>query len=283
MENKLPIQEKSSNKDISKTPYVEQREKIAKAIKNNLNYIYIILMITANCILSLLKIEDGAVGLRYPQDGLGWIMFITQIMLATFIGVMILNAFRRQGIKTGHKKIQNTYNKYLDAITQPNKEVNPRSLKQYLKTQALRDSLTKSLMFVILNIFIVSLAISANLNALLSLITNIIFAVSFGIKTMLDAEEYVLTELVIWYQLKTAEVTVHKLEPAKGVQNEEKLQGSKRKPRSTGAGRIQPKEKCRTGSKTINAKLTSDSTVGAGSGRVSTASVLRPNKGDTDI
>lgn len=241
-------------------------------------------MIVANCILSLLKIEDGAVGLRYPKDGLGWVMFITQIMLATFIGVMILNAFRRQGIKNGHKNIQNTYNKYLDAITKPNKEVNPRSLNQYLKTQALRDSFTKSLMFVILNIFIVSLAISANLNALLSLITNIIFAVSFGIKTMIDAEEYVLTELVIWYQLKTAEVTDHKLEPAKGVvKNGEKIQGSKRKSRSTGTGRVQPQEKCRTGSKTISTKLTSNSTVGAGSGRVFTASVLRTNEGDTNI
>ena len=283
MENKLPIQEKSSNEDITKTPYMEQREKIAKVLKDNLNYIYIVLMIIANCILSLLKIEDGAVGLRYPKDGLGWVMWATQIMLATFIGVMILNAFRRQGIKNGHKSIQNTYNKYLDAITKPNQEVHPKSLKQYLKTQTLRDSLTKSLMFVILNIFIVSVAISANLNALLSLITNIIFAVSFGIKTMLDAEEYVLTELVIWYQLKTAEVTVHKLEPAKGVKNGEKLQGNKRKPRPTGTSRVQPQEKCRTRSKTINAKLTSDSTVGASSSRVSTASFLRTNEGDTNI
>lgn len=283
MESKLPIQEKLSDEDITKTPYMEQREKIAKALKDNLNYIYIVLMIIANCILSLLKIEDGAVGLRYPKDALGWVMWATQIMLATFIGVMILNGFRRQGIKNGHKNIQNTYNKYLDAITQPNKEANPRSLKQYLKTQILRDSLTKSLMFVILNIFIVSVAISANLNALLSLITNIIFAVSFGIKTMLDAEEYVLTELVIWYQLKTAEVTAHKLEPAKGVKNGNKLQGNKRKPRSTGTGRVQSKEKCRTGSKTINAKLASDSTVGASSGRIPTTSILRTKKGDTNI
>lgn len=283
MGNKLPIQEKLSNEDITKTPYMEQREKIAKALKDNLNYIYIVLMIIANCILSLLKIEDGTVGLKYPKDALGWVMWITQIMLATFIGVMILNAFRRQGIKNGNKNIQNTYNKYLDAITQPNKEVNPRSVKQYLKTQTLRDSLTKSLIFVILNIFIVSVAISANLNALLSLITNIIFAVSFGIKTMLDAEEYVLTELVIWYQLKTAEVTAHKLEPAKGVKNGAKLQGHKRKPRSTEAGRVQPQKKCRAGSKTINDKRTSDSTVGAGSGRVSTASVLRNSEGDTNI
>lgn len=283
MAEKLPIQEKLSNKDITKTPYMEQREKIVKALKDNLNYIYIFLMIIANCILSLLKIEDGAVGLKYPKNGLGWVMWATQIFLATFIGVMILNAFRRQGIKNGHKDIQNTYNKYLDAITKQNKEVNPRSLKQYLRVQALKDSLAKSLMFVILNIFIVSVVISANLNALLSLITNIIFAVSFGIKTMLDAEEYVVTELVIWYQLKTAEVTTHKLEPAKGIIDGNKLQGTKRKSRLTGASRVQSKKKRRTGSKTIDDKLTSSTITGTNTGRVSTAGVLRTKEGDADV
>lgn len=283
MAEKLPIQEKLSNEDIIKTPYMEQKEKLTKALKDNLNYIYIFLMIIANCILSLLKIEDGAIGLRYPKDLLGWIMWATQIFLATFIGVMILNAFRRQGIKNGHNNIQGTYNKYLDAITNQNKEVNPRSLKQYLKVQALRDSLVKSLMFVILNIFIVSVVISANLNALLSLITNIIFAVSFGIKTMLDAEEYVVTELVIWYQLKTAEVTTHKSEPAKGIINGNKLQGTKRKSRLTGASRVQSKKKRRTGSKTIDDKLTSGTITGTSTGRVSTAGVLRTNEGDADV
>lgn len=283
MAEKLPTQEKLSNEDIIKTPYMEQKEKLTKALKDNLNYIYIFLMILANCILSLLKIEDGAVGLRYPKDLLGWIMWATQIFLATFIGVMILNAFRRQGIKNGHNNIQGTYNKYLDAITNQNKEVNPRSLKQYLRVQALRDSLVKSLMFVILNIFIVSVVISANLNALLSLITNIIFAVSFGIKTMLDAEEYVVTELVIWYQLKTAEVTTHKSEPAKGIIDGNKLQGTKRKSRLTGASRVQSKKKRRTGSKTIDDKLTSSTITGTSTGRVSTAGVLRTKEGDADV
>lgn len=283
MAEKLPIHEKLSNEDIIKTPYMEQKEKVTKALKDNLNYIYIFLMILANCILSLLKIEDGAVGLRYPKDLLGWIMWATQIFLATFIGVMILNAFRRQGIKNGHNNIQGTYNKYLDAITNQNKEVNPRSLKQYLRVQALRDSLVKSLMFVILNIFIVSVVISANLNALLSLIINIIFAVSFGIKTMLDAEEYVVTELVIWYQLKTAEVTTHKSEPAKGIIDGNKLQGTKRKSRLTGASRVQSKKKRRTGSKTIDDKLTSSTIAGTSTGRISTAGVLRTNEGDADV
>lgn len=283
MAEKLPTPEKLSNEDIVKTPYMEQKEKLTKALKDNLNYIYIFLMMIANCILSLLKIEDGAVGLRYPKDLLGWIMWATQIFLATFIGVMILNAFRRQGIKNGHNNIQGTYNKYLDAITNQNKEVNPRSLKQYLRVQALRDSLVKSLMFVILNIFIVSVVISANLNALLSLITNIIFAVSFGIKTMLDAEEYVVTELVIWYQLKTAEVTTHKSEPAKGIINGNKLQGTKRKSRLTGASRVQSKKKRRTGSKTIDDKFTSSTITGTSPGRISTAGVLRTNEGDADV
>jgi hypothetical protein len=61
-----------------------------------------------------------------------------------------------------------------------------------------------------------SVIIGANLNNLLSLVVNIIFAIAFGIKAMIEAEEFVTSELIMWYQLKIAEVTDHKLEPAKG-------------------------------------------------------------------
>ena len=66
--------------------------------------------------------------------------------------------------------------------------------------------MTKSLTFMVINVFVISVTINANINSLLSLIVNIIFAVSFGIKAMLDAEDYVLTELVIWYQIKIKEL-----------------------------------------------------------------------------
>ena len=96
MENQSPTPKKSN--DTTKS-YHETKDKFIRTVKDNLNYIYIVLMIIANCLISLLKIEDGYIGLRYPTNGLGWVMWFTQIAIATFIGVMILNAFRRQGIK----------------------------------------------------------------------------------------------------------------------------------------------------------------------------------------
>ena len=200
MENKSPTQE------TYKTPHLETKEKIGTAIKENLNYIYIVLMILANCLLSLLRVEDGEVGINYPKSNLAWIMFIIQIFSTVVIGVMILNAFRRQGVRIGHKAIDEVYQRYLKAIARPDGNANPRSLKKYLRTQLTRDSLTKSLTFMVINVFVISVTINANINSLLSLIVNIIFAVSFGIKAMLDAEDYVLTELVIWYQIKIKEL-----------------------------------------------------------------------------
>lgn len=233
MENKSPTQE------TYKTPHLETKEKIGTAIKENLNYIYIVLMIIANCLLSLLRVEDGEVGVNYPKSNLAWIMFIIQIFSTVVIGVMILNAFRRQGVKIGHKAIDEVYQRYLKAIARPDGNANPRSLKKYLRVQSTRDSLTKSLTFMVINVFVISVTINANINSLLSLIINIIFAVSFGVKAMLDAEDYVLTELVIWYQIKIKELESSKVGENDGV----KTGHTELKSRLTNASGIQQAKK----------------------------------------
>lgn len=199
-ENKLPTQEISNE---YKTKYMARKEQVTNAIKNNLNFIYIILMIFANCLLSLLEIEDGKVGLSYPSTILGWVLFIAQVLIMSAVGVMIINGFRRQGIKSGHATIKTVYDNYIKAITMPTVGQNPRSLKKYMRIQKTKDGLQKGISYVIINIFIMSVTIGANWNNLLTLIVDIAFAVGFGIKSMLDAEEYVVTELVIWYQLET--------------------------------------------------------------------------------
>lgn len=189
---------------------IEQKEKFFAGVKDNLNYIYIFLMIIANCVISLLKIEDGAVGLRYPSDGLGWALWITQVLVITFLGVMILNTFRRQGIKNGHKTIKETYEEYLKAIANFKEEVNPRSERQYMKQQTLRDTFSKGSILIIVNLLVISAAISLNPNAILALFVNILLSVCFGIKAMLDAEDFVIKELVVWYKIKIRELTTPK-------------------------------------------------------------------------
>lgn len=199
-ENQLPTQNQLTE---YKTKSMQKKEEIMQSIRQNLNYIYIGLMIFANCLLALLKIEDGKVGLHYPSSLLGWVMFILQIIMTAVVAVLILNGFRRQGIKTGHEVIKNVYDNYIKAITKPMEGQSPRSLKKYMKIQRTKDGLQKGVSYVIMNVFIMSVAIGFNWNNLLTLVIDIVFAVGFGIKSMLDAEEYVVTELVIWYQLET--------------------------------------------------------------------------------
>lgn len=203
MENQLHTQEELTNLDNER---IKAREKAFKQIKDNLNYIYILLMIIANAIISLLRIENGKIGLSYPNNGLGWALWITQVIVITFIGVLILNSFRRQGIQNGHKTIEKTYTEYLNAITNKDIEQNPRSLKEYNKQQTLKDALTKGSALILINLLVISVGISFNLNALVALIVNIIFSTCFGIKAMLDAEDYVITELIVWYKIKIKEI-----------------------------------------------------------------------------
>lgn len=203
MENQSLTQEELTNLDNER---IKAREKAFKQIKDNLNYIYILLMIIANAIISLLRIENGKIGLSYPNNGLGWALWITQVLVITFIGVLILNSFRRQGIQNGHKIIEKTYTEYLNAITNKDIEQNPRSLKEYNKQQTLKDSLTKGSALILINLLVISVGISFNLNALVALIVNILFSTCFGIKAMLDAEDYVITELIVWYKIKIKEI-----------------------------------------------------------------------------
>lgn len=255
MENKSPTQETYN------TPHLEAKQKIGTAIKENLNYIYIVLMIIANCLLSLLRVEDGEVGINYPKSKLAWIMFIIQIFSTVVIGVMILNAFRRQGVRIGHKAIDEVYQRYLKAIARPDGNANPRSLKKYLRTQSTRDSLTKSLTFMVINVFVISVTINANINSLLSLIVNIIFAVSFGIKAMLDAEDYVLTELVIWYQIKIKELEGSKV----GEHDRHDKRHTKLRLRLAESGRIQQTKEHGAGQSDCNNEQPSCNAVKAGS------------------
>lgn len=218
MENKLPTQEKSNESNVDKL--MDKKNDIVAKVKNNLNYIYIVLLVIANVLVSLLVIEEGHLKVVHPSSALGWILWITQILLQTVIGVLILNAFRRQGIKEGfkHENVRKLHEQYL-ALIMNNMAKKPRSLKEYLGKEAFKDSLGKALNYIIVSVFIGECIISANWNNLLSLVTNVLFAICFGIKAMIDAEEYVLNELVIWYQLKIAEVTDQKLEPAKETEN----------------------------------------------------------------
>lgn len=250
MENKLPTQQRSEEALIKKK--IEAKSKIINGLKDNLYYIYITLMIIANCMLSLLKLENGSVGLNYPKSALGWALWVTQILVTTFIGVMILTAFRNQGIKQGHKTIKETYDDYLKAVTQQKSDINPRSLSKYKSQTLLRDSITKGSILIMLNLLVLSLIISANWNAVLALIVNIIFSVGFGLKAMLDGEEFVITELVIWYKLETKKLL------EKETKHESIRRNTKPKTRPSKSSRVQQTEKLDTGRSDSEPYITSE-------------------------
>ena len=237
MEKQSPTPQKSNDKFFSQ-------------IKDNLNYIYIGLMIIVNIVLNILVIEDGYVGVSYPSTTLGWVMWAVRLVLQTTVGCLILNSFRRQGIKLGHKneKVNEVYQRYLEVMRTLKKDNHPRSLKQYLGTHGAKDTASKSVMYIITTILVGSLMIGANWNSILSLAVNIILAIAFGIKALMEAENYVITELILWYQLKIAEVTDQKLEPAKEKENgNNQLQGHASEPGHAEPSGVQPQEECATG------------------------------------
>ena len=233
----------------------QRRSDVVMKIKENINYFYIVLMLLANVILNLLVIEDGSIGTSYPSTTLGWILWAVRLVLQTLIGCLILNSFRRQGVKLGHENedVKKVYKEYLDAIRRNSKQMQPRSLKQYLGTHGARDTASKSIIYVATTILIGSMVIGANTTSLIALVVNIIMSIAFGLKAMMDAEHFVITELIIWYQLKTAEVTDQKLEPAKEEEyGNIRLQGNASQFGLAEPGRVQQTQECGTRPETLD-------------------------------
>lgn len=196
MENQLHLQKKSN----------DWKDKV----RENLNFISVGIMIIANIMLSMLEVQSDGVTVNLPQGLFAWSLWLGQIFMTTFVGVMILNFFRRQGIKNGHENIKTEYQEYMAMLKDNTKEQKPRSKKEYLAKEGLKDTISKATIFTLTSFLVGSLLISANFNGILSLLINTVMSIGFGIKTMLTAQEFVIEELVIWYKQKTKELKENK-------------------------------------------------------------------------
>ena len=210
-------------------------------LKENLNLISIALMVIVQCLLSLLTIENGEIAFKAPTTVIAWLFWIGQLLITVIIGVVILSFFRREGIRRGHKSIKPTYDEYLMAINAHAKERRPRSLKEYMTKEGLKDTASKVVVYILVTLITGSLLISPNWNNIVSLVTNIILAVGFGIKTMLSAENFVTEELCVWYKKKILEMEEQKNDKQILSTGSECVTGH-----AITSG-IQPQEECATG------------------------------------
>ena len=210
-------------------------------LKENLNLISIALMVIVQCLLSLLTIENGEIAFKAPTTVIAWLFWIGQLLITVIIGVVILSFFRREGIRRGHKSIKPTYDEYLMAINAHAKERRPRSLKEYMTKEGLKDTASKVVVYILVTLITGSLLISPNWNNIVSLVTNIILAVGFGIKTMLSAENFVTEELCVWYKKKILEMEEQKNDKQILSTGSECITGH------AITGGIQPQEECATG------------------------------------
>lgn len=215
-------------------------------LKENLNFISIGLMIIVQILLSLLTIEGGELVLNTPKTLWAWLFWVGQLVIITVIGVVILGFFRREGIKRGHRQIKEIYNEYLIAINKHAKERKPRSLKEYMAKEGIKDTASKIVVYVLVTLITGSLLISPNWNNILSLVANIVLAIGFGFKTMLSAENFVTEELCVWYKKKILEMEEQK--------NDKQIlsTGSECVLRHALTGGIQPQEECPAGQPNSN-------------------------------
>ena len=217
-------------------------------LKENLNFISIALMVLVQVLLSLLTIEDGQLSFKAPETLVAWLFWVGQLLITVIIGVVILSFFRREGIRRGHKTIKEIYDEYIMAINAHAKERKPRSLKEYMTKEGLKDTASKIVIYILVTLITGSLLISPNWNNIISLVANIILAIGFGIKTMLSAENFVTEELCVWYKKKTLEYKEKETQ-----ENDRQMQGRECSAGHAITSGIQPQEECSTGQPTQDA------------------------------
>lgn len=179
----------------------KQSHTLKTLIKDKLNYIVIVVFCLINILLSMFSFSGGFSLRPFPTTAIQWVFYILSILLPPTIGLLIVNQFRHQGIKEGLKEIDDVYKKYLSLL--PKKEnIKPRSMKTYLRQVTTKDAIRRYIIAIVLSVFLVNVAVSADINGLVAVIANIVLFISFGIMAMMQAEEYVTSELVIWYKIE---------------------------------------------------------------------------------
>jgi len=168
-------------------------------IKQRLNFIVVAILCIINIVISLFSFAGDAVLRPMPATFWGWLLWFVGVLIPPTIGLMVIMVLRNQGIRDGHKQIKDTHDEYTKLLHKE-KEFKPRSMKEYQTQNLRKDLVWRYTIALVLSFFMVSIIISADLNALISMLINTVLFLGWGLFQMLEAERYVTDELVVWYR-----------------------------------------------------------------------------------
>ena len=210
-DNINPFELFDGNKE-NKPPKDEKRistKGVQEKIRQSINWIAVGFLCLVEAIFGLIIIkDDGSVGIKpLPTTALGWVLYGITILIPPIIAVLIFFALRQEGIKQGHAipEVKEARDEWLKLV-QKDKEVKPRSLKEYIAQTTAKEAVSKLIFAFTLSFVTTNIALGFNVAGLFGLVLQLFTAIGMGLMKMYQAIEYCTDELVIWYKKEAERV-----------------------------------------------------------------------------
>jgi uncharacterized membrane protein YfbV (UPF0208 family) len=192
-------------------------------LRQYINWIGIGLMSIVLIALSLFRVGGGGIELKpLPTSFYGWVIWGILSFAPPFIGVIVLHAFRREGVRQGHqiKEVKAAHDEWLKCVA-VDKKTKPMSKEEYYKKHMRKDATSKFTIALLFSIAIPAVIISSDFSNLVALILQLVMFAGMGMFTMFRSIEFCTDQLVVWYAQEVERITNENEEAVKRLKEKE--------------------------------------------------------------
>ena len=166
-----------------------------------IDYSYILTLtisILVYLLFSFLVIKDGSIQLNdfSGYNWFDWLLFTGNIVLPTFVGLMINTSFRRMGYKAfrDEEEIKELYKEYHELLKTKKTNKKHVTIEQYMQRQNAKDAVFKSMIGSGMMFLAGTLIITASFDTFLSTILVLLMWIVMGVLSMMKLYDYGMNE-----------------------------------------------------------------------------------------
>lgn len=169
-----------------------RKEKANNTLKENMNWIMIVLLAIMQVVLSCLSTVNGNIQFVFPQTPWGWVLLIAPKIAISVLGYMIWSNFFDKGKQNAFKTEE--YKKAQDILTEiqgktTTNVINVINPVIWEKKQKLKKGIKLTLSLAVTSFIIGELFVAFSIASLVGTLVSLLMSVVWGLQMMTSAEE----------------------------------------------------------------------------------------------
>ena len=169
-----------------------KRDKANNTLKENMNWIMIVLLALMQVVLSCLSTVNGNIQFVFPQTPWGWVLLIAPKIAISVLGYMIWSNFFDKGKQNAFKTEE--YKKAQDILTEiqgktTTNVINVVNPVVWEKKQKLKKGVKLTLSLAVTSFIIGELFVAFSIASLVGTLVSLLMSVVWGLQMMNSAEE----------------------------------------------------------------------------------------------